>query len=187
MTGAGAPPDLTPRPIGSAPLQTLRHLRAAHATSVVATLVVVALLGACGASSDIRSRLEQDFTRTVGSRTSSSAAYYSTRTAADAAAYVNRYVVANETITDAATGGRFLQYRDAVVGVFDCAKAAGVVDAAVRSDVAAGCGPRTTGSVVFVDDYTRGRTRWLPYVGRRWGVTSGLGPSFRGGGSGDGK
>lgn len=135
----------------------------------------------------MRDRLEADFTRTVGTASSSTAAYYSTRSVAEATEYVNGSVVANETISDVTGTGTFLQYRDAIVGVYDCARSAEAPDDNVRADVDSGCAGNTTGSVVYVDDYSRGRTRWGPYVGRRWGANGGLGPSFRGGGSGDGK
>lgn len=148
---------------------------------------IVAVLAACSTSPDFRDQLETDFTRTVGSDSSDSAAYYSTRTVAEATEVVNGYVQANETIADATTNGSFLQYRDAIVGVYDCARVADAPVTAMRSDVEAGCAGNTTGSVVYVDDYSRGRVRWGPYVGRRWGANGGLGPSFRGGGSGDGK
>lgn len=148
---------------------------------------VLAVLAACSTSPDFRDRMETDFTRTVGTESSDSAAYYSTRTVPEAAGVVNAYVRPNEMISDATTSGSFLQYRDAIVGVYDCARTADAPVAAMRSDVEAGCAGNTTGSVVYVDDYSRGRVRWGPYVGRRWGANGGLGPSFRGGGSGDGK
>lgn len=169
-------------------MQTLhRRPQPAGRTGIALLAVVLALISACASGSDIRGRLEKDFTRTVGTRSSSSAAFWSARTVPDATDYINRLVVGNEVITDTATGGRFVQYRDAVVGVFDCSKAADAATPTLRFDVESGCGGRPNGSVVYVDDYVRGRTRWLPYVGSRWGLSSGLGSSFRGGGSGDGK
>ena len=156
-------------------------------TGTALLAVVLALISACASGTDIRGRLEKDFTRTVGTRSSTSAAFWSARTVPEASDYVNRAVRASDTISDTASGGRFLQYRDAVVGVFDCSKSAAAAGDTLRFDVESGCGGRNTGSVVYVDDYVRGRTRWLPYVGSRWGLSSGLGPSFRGGGSGDGK
>ncbi len=145
------------------------------------------MLAACSTSPDFRDRLATDFTRTVGTGSSDSAAYYSTRTVAEATDVVNGYVKANETIADATSNGSFLQYRDAIIGVYDCSQGADAPVAAMRADVETGCAGNTTGSVVYVDDYDRGRVRWGPYVGRRWGSNGGLGPSFRGGGSGDGK
>lgn len=159
-------------------------MRCAVAWGVLAALAALMLTACSGSGSDIRARLEKDFTRTVGTRTSSSAAYYSARSVAEASDYVRRSIKPNDTIS--AGAGQFLQYRDAVVGVYDCSQAA-TVDASARNDVVAGCDQRRTGSVVYVDDYTRGRTRWAPYVGSRWGLAAGLGPSFRGGGSGAGK
>lgn len=148
---------------------------------------LLAVLAACSTSPDFRDRLETDFTRTVGTDSSDSAAYYSTRTVAEATDTVNGYVRANETIADATSNGSFLQYRDAIIGVYDCSQGPDAPVAAMRSDVEAGCAGNATGSVVYVDDYSRGRVRWGPYVGSRWGANGGLGPSFRGGGSGDGK
>lgn len=148
---------------------------------------LLAVLAACSTSPDFRDRLETDFTRTVGTGSSDSAAYYSTRTVGEATETVNGYVQANETIADATSNGSFMQYRDAIVGVYDCSQGADAPLAAMRSDVEAGCAGNATGSVVYVDDYSRGRVRWGPYVGSRWGANGGLGPSFRGGGSGDGK
>lgn len=150
-------------------------------------MALLAVLAACSTSPDFRDQLETDFTRTVGTGSSDSAAYYSTRTVAEATDAVNGYVQANETISDATSNGSFLQYRDAIIGVYDCSQGADAPVAAMRSDVETGCAGNATGSVVYVDDYSRGRVRWGPYVGGRWGANGGLGPSFRGGGSGDGK
>ena len=175
---------------------TSRSWRTAAALTLLA--VVAAACGGGGVNS-AESVIARDFERVGGSGSSNT--FWSERPVSDSVNVIQ--AAARPTDTIEVNGGRFLQYSDGVVAVWDCStsdsQAAEGVDtqaaaeapsqqteADLGADIRSGCQSGETGSVVYVDEYSRGRTRWYPYVGRRWGTFASPGRSFRGGGSGGG-
>lgn len=151
---------------------------------LVAALVVLAACGG-GDSGDVLTAMAKQY-EPVATSGGHQAAFYSPDGVAATSAYVRERARPSDVVSS--PEGEFLQYRDTVVAVYDCAAAegAGSADPTVRTEGRSAClGP--TGSAVYVDSYSNGRRRWLPIVGPRWGTFSGAGETFRGRGASSGK
>ena len=131
-------------------------------------LVGVIALGAVhfGTRGSVRQHVRDTYTLVESNDRDRSAVYSATgKPSAVAASIASKWKPA-ERLTD--PSGFFLRYRNDIVVVTPAAE-----------------GER--GSRIYVDEQTRGYTRWYPYIGGYWGTYSGPGESFRGGGPGAGK
>lgn len=153
--------------------------------TLTAILLATALMAsACGISSNVFATLDEQYTRVTGTGTSTPASFYSAAGVSATSTVVQGAARPNDTITN--PEGEFLQYSDIIVAIYDCATPAGAGsgDENIRTDGTSAC-QGSTGSAIYIDSYSRGRSRWFPIIASRWG-TSASGRSFRGGGSSGG-
>ena len=134
----------------------------------ILVLLGVLALGAVhfGLRGSVRQHVKDTYTLVETTDGGRSAVYSATgKPSAVAASIADKWKPA-ERLTD--PSGFFLRYRNDIVVVTPAAEGEG-------------------GSRIYVDEQTRGYTRWYPYIGGYWGTYSGPGESFRGGGPGAGK
>ena len=131
-------------------------------------LLGILALGAVhfGLRGSVREHVRDSYTLVSSSDGGRSAVYSATGKPSAVAASIAEKWKPAERLTD--PSGFFLRYRNDIV----------VVTPAAEGE---------TGSRIYVDEQTRGYTRWYPYIGGYWGTYSGPGESFRGGGPGAGK
>ena len=130
-------------------------------------LVGILALGAVhfGIRGSVRDHVKNTYTLVETSDGGRSAVYSARgKPSAVAASIASKWKPA-ERLTD--PSGFFLRYRNDIVVVTPAAEG--------------------SGSRIYVDEQSRGYTRWYPYIGGYWGTYSGPGESFRGGGPGAGK
>lgn len=146
-----------------------RTLRIA-AAGVLLALCIVALAGFVGSRQSLREWLRETYEETeddvlagAGERTETFTSADTPRATADAIAEEWKPADRRDD-----PSGVYLRYRDDVVAVTD----------APGDD---------EGSIITVDDDRHGYRRWYGYVGGWWGIYTGRGDSFRGGGPGAGK
>ena len=134
----------------------------------VLVLLGILALGAVhfGLRGSVREHVRDTYTLVSTSDGGRSAVYSATGKPSAVAASIAKKWKPAERLTD--PSGFFLRYRNDIVVVTPAAEG-------------------QQGSRIYVDEQSRGYTRWYPYIGGYWGTYSGPGESFRGGGPGAGK